>query len=96
MGVICLTDEMKSKALRLLRAAAGRYDLGFVPLGVDRYCLAMRSQMAGSEAARHLVRRFQGETFRRRLAALPGYLPVATGRGFVAWRSFAAALARKE
>ena len=26
MGVICLTDEMKSKALRLLRAAAGRYD----------------------------------------------------------------------
>ena len=26
IGVICLTDEMKSKALRLLRAAAGRYD----------------------------------------------------------------------
>ena len=79
-----------------IRAAAGRYDLGFVPLGIDRYCLVMRSQMAGSEAARHLVRRFQGETFRRRLAALPGYLPVATGRGFVTWRSFAAALARKE
>ena len=24
--MICLTDEMKNKALRLLRAAAGRYD----------------------------------------------------------------------
>lgn len=78
-----------------IRAVAGRYDLDFVPLGVDRYCLATRHQTADSEAARHLVRRLQGETFRRRLAALPGYLPVASSRGFVGWRAFAGALARK-
>lgn len=76
-----------------IAAVGARYDLAFVPLGVDRYCLAVRSQTAGSEAARHLIRRFQGETFRRRLAALPGYAPVAASRGFLAWRVFAAKFA---
>ena len=60
-----------------IRAAAARYDLGFVPLGRDLYCFAFRPGLAASPAVAHLVRRLQGDTFHRRLAALPGYLRVA-------------------
>ena len=56
-----------------IRAVAARYDLGFVPLGWDQYCLALRSSIANSAAVTQLLRRFQGETFRQRVTALTGY-----------------------
>ena len=56
-----------------IRAAAARYDLGFVPLGWELYCFAMRPAIAGSAAVSHLARRLRGSTFRARLQALPGY-----------------------
>lgn len=62
-----------------IAAAAARYDLGFVPLTWDRYCLALRSGMANTPAVRQLVRRFQGKTFHERLSAMAGYEALATG-----------------
>ena len=56
-----------------IRAVAARYDLGFVPLGWDHYCLALRSGIAGSAPLTQLLRRFQGDTFRQRVMALTGY-----------------------
>jgi len=76
-----------------IRAAASRYDLDFVPLGTDRYCLAIRASLAGSGAVSQLLRRLQGDTFRRRLAALPGYTNGAMAGRFLGWRGFAAGLA---
>lgn len=76
-----------------IRAAASRYDLDFVPLGSDRYCLAIRTPLAGTAAVSQLLRRLQGDTFRRRLAAMPGYTHSAQARGFLGWRGFAAGLA---
>lgn len=71
-----------------IEAAAARYDLGFVPLGSDRYCLALRpATLAGHDAA-HLLRRLRGNTFRQRLAALAGYAPEPGEPGFVAWDEF--------
>lgn len=72
-----------------IQAAAARYDLGFVPLGSDLYCLALRSAIANGTAVAHLVRRFRGETFKARLAALTGYAPVGDTRTFQPWESFA-------
>ena len=57
-----------------IRAVAARYDLGFVPLGWDHYCLALRSGIANSPAVTQLLRRFQGETFLKRVTALTGYV----------------------
>lgn len=72
-----------------IQAAAARYDLGFVQLGSDLYCLALRSAIANGTAVAHLVRRFRGETFKARLAALTGYAPVGDTRTFQPWESFA-------
>lgn len=60
-----------------IAAAAARYDLGFVALAWDRYYLALRSGIAHSPAVRHLLRRFQGNTFHQRLAAMAGYEAIA-------------------
>jgi len=70
-----------------IAAAAARYDLGFVPLAWDRYCLALRTSIVHSPALRHLIRRFQGKTFAERLHAMAGYeiLPPAEP---VAWEQF--------
>lgn len=75
-----------------IQAAAARYDLGFVPLGQDHYCLAARSSLASSSAVRHLTRRFLGNTFHERLAALPGYEATASGSELLSWEQFTAAL----
>ncbi len=56
-----------------IAAAAARYDLGFVPLTRDCYCLALRAGIANSPAVRHLIRRFRGDTFHERLRAMAGY-----------------------
>jgi molybdate transport repressor ModE-like protein len=73
-----------------IRAAAARYDLGFVPLGWDLYCLVMRPAIAGSAAVRHLVRRLRGNTFRDRLQALSGYLVEDRHDRPLAWEPFLA------
>ena len=67
-----------------IEAAAARFDLGFVPLTRDRYCLALRTSIASSAAVSHLIRRFQGNTFRQRLRAMRGYEPLGNGE-LVAW-----------
>ncbi len=72
-----------------IQAAAARYDLGFVPLGSDLYCLALRSAIANGTAVAHLVRRFRGETFKARLAALTGYASAGDATTFQPWENFA-------
>ena len=71
-----------------IEAAAARYDLGFIPLGRDQYCLAVRSSLAGSPAVSHLIRRFLGNTFHERLRALPGYEPESGGGELLSWEQF--------
>lgn len=56
-----------------IEAAAIRYDLDFIPQERDLYCLAARTSIASSPAMRHLIRRFQGDTFHERLRLMPGY-----------------------
>jgi molybdate transport repressor ModE-like protein len=60
-----------------IEAAAARYDLDFVPLVRERYGFAMRQAIAGSETGQAFMHRFEGRTFRQRLAALPGYAAMA-------------------
>lgn len=71
-----------------IEAAAARYDLGFVPLGRDRYCLAVRSSLTSSPALRQLIRRFLGNTFHERLRALPGYEPEPGNGELLSWEQF--------
>lgn len=71
-----------------IQAAAARYDLGFVPLGRDLYCLAVRSSIAGSPAVSHLIQRFRGNTFDQRLRALPGYEPVVQRHELMSMEQF--------
>lgn len=71
-----------------IRAAAARYDLDFVPLGADRYGLALRAALADAPAAREILRRFQGATFGARLAALPGYTRDTDAAGLQDWPQF--------
>jgi molybdate transport repressor ModE-like protein len=59
-----------------IEAAAARYDLGFVPLIWECYGFAMRSAIAGSPEGKALLARLQGDTFRQRLIAMPGYDPL--------------------
>jgi len=59
-----------------IQAAAARYDLDFVPLIHERYGFAMSKAVAGSEEGQRLLARISGETFRKRLASLPGYTPI--------------------
>ena len=63
-----------------IAAAAARFDLAFVPLTIDRYCLALRASIADSPAVQRLIRRFQGATFRQRLAVMAGYEILAQGK----------------
>jgi len=60
-----------------IMAAAARYDLDFVPLVVERYGFALRHAALDGEAMQIFLRRIAGRTFRNRLAALPGYQPLA-------------------
>ena len=73
-----------------IRAAAERYDLGFVPLGWELYCFAMRPALAGSAAVSQLARRLRGNTFRARLQALPGYRIEDRHDRPLAWEPFLA------
>lgn len=75
-----------------IQAAALRYDLDFVPLSRDIYCIATRSSIAGSPAIRHLVRRFTGNTFNERLRAMPGYEAAAMPGAFLNWEGFSGLL----
>jgi molybdate transport repressor ModE-like protein len=59
-----------------IEAAAARYDLGFVPLILERYGFAMRSAVADSPEGKAFLARLQGNTFRQRLLAMPGYEPL--------------------
>lgn len=63
-----------------IEAAAARYDLDFVPQVDERYGFALRHALLASEAGQTFLRRLSGRTFRQRLAALPGYAPLATIR----------------
>jgi molybdate transport repressor ModE-like protein len=56
-----------------IAAAAVRYDLGFIPLGDDRYAFALRAGIGASPAVAEFVRRLDGATFGQRLQALAGY-----------------------
>ncbi|MDO8789286.1 MAG: substrate-binding domain-containing protein [Sulfuritalea sp.] len=70
-----------------IEAAAARYDLGFVPLIWERYGFVMRSTTAGSPEGKAFLARLQGNTFRQRLIALPGYEPLSV-RAPGAWSEF--------
>lgn len=75
-----------------IQAAATRYDLDFIPLSRDIYCIAARNGIAASPAIQHLMRRFKGNTFNERLRAMPGYEAAATPDEFLTWEKFAAVL----
>jgi putative molybdopterin biosynthesis protein len=68
-----------------VEAVARRYDLGFVPLGTDRYCLATRAATLDDNALKALLQRLQGSTFQQRLSALGGYRYSLTATGFHPW-----------
>jgi len=70
-----------------IEAAAARYDLGFVPLLWERYGFVMRAAAAGSPEGKQFLARLQGNTFRQRLIALPGYEPLPV-RAPGAWSEF--------
>ncbi len=59
-----------------IEAAAMRYDLGFVPVVWERYGFAMPAATAASPEGRAFLTRLQGNTFRQRLLAMPGYEPL--------------------
>jgi molybdate transport repressor ModE-like protein len=63
-----------------IEAAAARYDLDFVPQVDERYGFALRHALLAAEAGQTFLRRLSGRTFRQRLAALPGYVPLVTMR----------------
>jgi molybdate transport repressor ModE-like protein len=70
-----------------IEAAAARYDLAFVPLIWERYGFAMRSAVAGSPEGKAFLARLQGNTFRQRLLAMPGYEPLSV-RAPGVWAEF--------
>ncbi|MCX7146198.1 MAG: LysR family transcriptional regulator [Sulfuritalea sp.] len=72
-----------------IEAAAARYDLGFVPLIWERYGFVMRTATAASPEGRQLLSRLQGNTFRQRLLAMPGYEPLSV-RAPGEWSDFLA------
>jgi len=72
-----------------IEAAAARYDLGFVPLIWERYGFVMRPATAASPEGKQLLARLQGNTFRQRLLAMPGYEPLPA-RAPGAWSGFLA------
>lgn len=72
-----------------IEAAAARYDLGFVPLVWERYGFVMRSATAASPEGKAFRSRLQGNTFRQRLLAMPGYEPLPV-RAPGAWPDFLA------
>jgi putative molybdopterin biosynthesis protein len=72
-----------------IEAAAARYDLDFVPQIDERYGFALRHALLETEAGQTFLRRLSGRTFRQRLSALPGYVPlgrIKVGR----WEDFLA------
>ncbi|MCF8151374.1 MAG: LysR family transcriptional regulator [Burkholderiaceae bacterium] len=62
-----------------IEAAAARYDLGFVPVVWERYGFALRQNVADSLEGKQFLARLQGNTFRQRLIAMPGYEPLPVG-----------------
>jgi hypothetical protein len=53
----------------------------------ERYGFAMRSAVADSVEGKQFLTRLQGNTFRQRLAAMPGYEPLPV-RAPAAWSEF--------
>lgn len=72
-----------------IEAAAVRYDLGFVPLVIERYGFAMTRALAESPEGRVFLARLHGNTFRQRLLAMPGYEPLPA-REPGSWSAFLA------
>jgi molybdate-binding protein len=70
-----------------IEAAAARYDLDFVPQVDERYGFALRHALLDAEAGQTFLRRLSGRTFRQRLAALPGYTPLARMKA-ARWEDF--------
>lgn len=70
-----------------IEAAAARYDLGFVPLVVERYGFVMTKAIAASPEGKAFLARLGGNTFRQRLLAMPGYEPLPTREPGV-WSDF--------
>lgn len=56
-----------------IEAAARQQGLDFVPLATEHYYLAARQATLARPAARAMVQALQGASFRKRVAALPGY-----------------------
>ncbi len=72
-----------------IEAAAARYDLGFVPLVLERYGFAMPRSIAESPEGKDFFARLNGNTFRQRLLSMPGYEPLEV-REPGDWASFLA------
>jgi molybdate transport repressor ModE-like protein len=63
-----------------IRAAAARFDLGFIPLVNERYLLACNASRMESVEMRKLLTALRGKPFRAVLASLAGYDSAITGR----------------
>ncbi len=63
-----------------IRAAAARFDLGFIPLVNERYLLACDAGRLHSVELRRLLTALHGKPFKAVLANLPGYNNAITGR----------------
>jgi molybdate transport repressor ModE-like protein len=63
-----------------IRAAAARFDLGFIPLVNERYLLACDAGRLESAELRKLLATLRGKPFKAVLASLPGYDNAITGR----------------
>lgn len=62
-----------------IEAAAARFNLGFVPVAEERYLLAWRQSARAQPAIDTLLTLLGSETFRARVAKLPGYDAGASG-----------------
>jgi molybdate transport repressor ModE-like protein len=63
-----------------IRAAAARFDLGFIPLVNERYLLACKAERLESVELRKLLATLRGKAFRAVLASLAGYDGAIAGR----------------
>ncbi|MGN6757721.1 MAG: substrate-binding domain-containing protein, partial [Thermomicrobiales bacterium] len=62
-----------------IQAAAHALDLGFVPLGFERYDLVIPAEWRETPPVQALLDTLSSPTFRAELAALPGYDASQTG-----------------
>lgn len=62
-----------------IRAAAAQYQLDFIPIATERYCLACSHSVSESPAFGRLLELLQSRGFRKRAGTLPGYDLSASG-----------------